>query len=391
MRSRVDLDIRLGWQAVNVPGQEPRSAEPLALFPREPREADSAPAGAGPPLWLLTLAACEGVPLTQTHALARAVVREAAERWPGWWDTEAVGPPYQEAELAPLELLDEGLRRLRLLRRRGDRLLATVRGKALAGDEPALLRALAADLGGGDLFGTTMAGLVLETLALEGDCGHDQLTSAAWSLVLRGGWRDRQGRIPTRADIDAVIKEVLWRGTGYGLIGRTLPGNRRTETCRFALTDAGRTAIAPFDPEVAEGGVCVFDAKLVGAGGVTVRFAVATHQHLTVVHEVLRQAFGWNDDHLYAFWLDGRFWSREGVALVRPGMPDADEPTADVPLSELDLSVGAKIAYIFDFGAEWRVELRVRERTGGDDGTYPRVLQRRGTAPRQYGWPEEDW
>jgi hypothetical protein len=58
------------------------------------------------------------MPLTQTHALARTVVREAAERWPRWWDAELFGAPYQEADLAVLGAVDEGLRRLRLVRLR---------------------------------------------------------------------------------------------------------------------------------------------------------------------------------------------------------------------------------------------------------------------------------
>jgi hypothetical protein len=118
---------------------------------------------------------------------------------------------------------------------------------------------------------------------------------------------------------------------------------------RYALSEIGRLAPAPVDEQGAAGDICVFDAKLVGAGGVTVRFALAAHQHLTVVHEVLQHAFDWDDDHLYAFWLDGRFWSREGVRLVSPGMAEPGEATADVPLAELGLTVGAKIAYVFDF------------------------------------------
>jgi hypothetical protein len=71
-----------------------------------------------PARWLLD-AAAGGVALTQTNALARAVVREAAERWPDWWDAELFGAPHREADLAVLSALHEGLRRLRLVRRRG--------------------------------------------------------------------------------------------------------------------------------------------------------------------------------------------------------------------------------------------------------------------------------
>jgi hypothetical protein len=54
-----------------------------------------------PLLWLLDQLAA-GVKLTQTGALPRVLVRAAAERYPDWWDTATVGPPYQEAELYPL-------------------------------------------------------------------------------------------------------------------------------------------------------------------------------------------------------------------------------------------------------------------------------------------------
>ncbi len=51
-----------------------------------------------PARWLLE-AGTGGIDLTQTHALARAVVREAAERWPHWWHAELFGPPHREADL----------------------------------------------------------------------------------------------------------------------------------------------------------------------------------------------------------------------------------------------------------------------------------------------------
>jgi hypothetical protein len=217
-----------------MPGQEPISPASMTLFPRESREPESVAVAAGPARWLLEMASQEGVPLTQTHALARALVREATERWPDWWDTDRFGPAYREAELAPLALLHEGLRRLRLVRRRGGRMLTTNRGKALAKDETALLRVLAADLGGGDPFGETMACLVVKTLALDGESIHDQLSEVAWQTVARGGWHDGHGNQPARVDVATVVSDVLWRGIGYGLIARTFPrGGRGAHPYRY--------------------------------------------------------------------------------------------------------------------------------------------------------------
>lgn len=66
-----------------------------------------------------------------------------------------------------------------------------------------------------------------------------------------------------------------------------------------------------------------------------------------------------------------------------PGAPDTDSKTADVPVDELRLKIGATIAYVFDYGDEWRVMLTLRERIIGAD-VIPRVSDRRGTAPPQY-------
>jgi hypothetical protein len=65
-----------------------------------------------------------------------------------------------------------------------------------------------------------------------------------------------------------------------------------------------------------------------------------------------------------------------------------------VPVDELRLQIGARIAYMFDHGDDWRVMLTLCERLDGPDA-MPRVSERRGTAPAQYPpvdadepWPE---
>ena len=105
------------------------------------------------------------MPLTVTYALARAVVREAAERWPVWWDAELFEPPHREAELPMLEELRDGLRRMKLVRRRARVLYATPLGRDLAADSDRLLRVLAADLGRGDPFTESVAAAMTDKLA----------------------------------------------------------------------------------------------------------------------------------------------------------------------------------------------------------------------------------
>jgi hypothetical protein len=121
---------------------------------------------------------------------------------------------------------------------------------------------------------------------------------------------------------------------------------------------------------------------LLDARGVRARLLVGDHKHLTTLHDAIQD--GWRDDHLYSFWLAGEFWGDQRTEFQRPGTPDGTSQTADVALAELDLAPGARLAYVFDYGDEWRVRLTLAEQTKPDGNAYPRVSERVGTAPPQY-------
>jgi hypothetical protein len=326
------------------------------------------------------------VALTATYALARAVVREAAERWPGWWDAELFGPPHREADLAVLGALHDGLRRLKLMRRRSRKLYTTPRGRKLVGDDAELLRVLIADLSGGDEFATMVAAVVLDKLATGAQLEHDDLARPALARARRERWQDGDGQLPGEREVSWVLSEVLWRGEAYGVIGRfPQDGESRFRRSQIVLTAAASVVLGARDERPSAGAiVLVFDAELVDVPDVRARIAVGLTQHLTALHDAIQESFQWCDDHLYSFWLDGRFWGEKDSEFVRPGTPDAESQTADVPLAELDLAIGAKIAYVFDYGDEWRVQLTLSGQTEADAGTYPRVLKRDGTPPPQY-------
>jgi hypothetical protein len=158
-----------------------------------------------------------------------------------------------------------------------------------------------------------------------------------------------------------------------------------------------------YDPE--DGAVpkqiYVFDAELVDFTDIRRMVAIRSSHTLDDLHHTLRAAFAWDDEHLYSFWLKGGFWARNGseythpfhAAQSNPLAPFAAGPapkSADVRLGRLKLRRGQRVAYVHDFGDEWRVALTLRQISADDGGAYPRLLEQVGDAPPQYPDLDED-
>ena len=134
-----------------------------------------------------------------------------------------------------------------------------------------------------------------------------------------------------------------------------------------------------------------FRAELLGWPGVVRTIAVADDQTLEQLHEALRIAFGWADPHLYSFWPSGKF--QDGDEYTTPwGLEErgANAKGADIPIAELELGKGTKIAYLFDYGDEWRVTLEVVDTWQIEDGAYPMLIEAEGPTPPQYPPLDED-
>ena len=342
--------------------------------------------------WLLTAGLEGGIGLTKTHALRRSVVREAAERWPGWWNHELFGPPHREAELPVLEMTHAGVRRLRLMRRRREIIFTTARGRELLADPEALLLLLHADMGAADDFEGDAWPLLEAVLLVEGSFEAHRLTEVVQPTLHVQGWRAEEGQPFDEFSLWNALHPMVSRAEGYGLLER----DARDRGLRLSLTGAGQAmasaahGLARTVP--ARGNTAlIFNADLLNVSGVHARLSVLERQHLTAVHDAIQEAFGWYDDHLYSFFLDGSFFSdAPGAELTTPEAPDEGVPTADVPLSQFELHTGQKIAYVFDFGDDWRVRLSVERRVEAEAGSYPRVLEVRGTPPPQYAPLDED-
>ena len=125
-----------------------------------------------------------------------------------------------------------------------------------------------------------------------------------------------------------------------------------------------------------------FATRLAAVPVVRRTIALLATQTLDDLHHAVRSAHGWDDDHLYSFWLKGRYWADDGSEYTHPihaEMPDplarytgaASKKSAAIALTRLRLKPGQQVAYVFDFGDEWRVDIRL-DRIVAAGQFYPR-------------------
>jgi len=110
---------------------------------------------------------------------------------------------------------------------------------------------------------------------------------------------------------------------------------------------------------------------------------LSSHFTLYDLHEAIQKAFAFEDDHMYAFFMDGKKWSSNRAFYS----PDAEETlvVTEARLGDLELSVGQKFIYLFDFGDEWEFAVTVKEIQPIDTHLEePQVIASKGKSPEQY-------
>jgi hypothetical protein len=120
----------------------------------------------------------------------------------------------------------------------------------------------------------------------------------------------------------------------------------------------------------------------VSLGKVWRTIALSSEDTLHDLHRAIQRAFKFDEDHLYAFFMDNRRWS--DYSFEHPYSEDA--PSADeVLIGDLDLIVNQSILYLFDFGDEWTFDVRLVEiRTDEPLLPTPKIVERKGRSPEQY-------
>lgn len=106
------------------------------------------------------------------------------------------------------------------------------------------------------------------------------------------------------------------------------------------------------------------------------------------LHEMILDAYDFDYDHLYAFYLDGQKWSDDCISSPHDigRYPEAD----DVFIGDIGLVVEQQLLYLYDFGDEWTFQVKVEGIEEGEPEPFdPFIKESKGDAPQQYFYEEE--
>ena len=122
------------------------------------------------------------------------------------------------------------------------------------------------------------------------------------------------------------------------------------------------------------------------------RIELRGDQTLLDLHYIIQEAFGWDDDHLYSFFLSGQRWD-ERSEYSGP-WSETGRNVALHRLESLHLRPGQEFLYLFDYGDDLEHIVKVESvQVGGVQPrrSYPRITEREGKSVPQYDdWSEED-
>ena len=107
------------------------------------------------------------------------------------------------------------------------------------------------------------------------------------------------------------------------------------------------------------------------------RLLVSSDSTIADLHGTLQLAFGWSDNHLHRFLIQGKQY---GIAYLG-GMTFRDDPRL-VTLSDLGLRLREKFFYEYDFTDQWRHSIRLEAILPPEPGRfYPVCIGGKRAAP----------
>jgi hypothetical protein len=110
---------------------------------------------------------------------------------------------------------------------------------------------------------------------------------------------------------------------------------------------------------------------------------IAADQTLEDLHLMIQQAFDWNDDHLYSFFMSGRVYDQ--ASEIGSPWSETARHTQQVTIDSLGLKIHSRFLYFFDYGDSHEFDVQVKQiNAAAPKGSYPRLIAQHGQAPPQY-------
>lgn len=155
----------------------------------------------------------------------------------------------------------------------------------------------------------------------------------------------------------------------------------------------------------------IFKVKLKHDKRVWRKIEVLGSQTLDDLHMAIQEAFDFDADHLYSFFMSGKAWDDSDFeyyhpdaapqtplekkmetifSLIRGSHPELRVPATRMRIESLNLKPKQKFLYLFDYGDEWRFEVEFLREGFPEKTDYPRIIDSRGEAPQQYTDYEEE-
>jgi len=110
-----------------------------------------------------------------------------------------------------------------------------------------------------------------------------------------------------------------------------------------------------------------------------------SHKHtLEDLHQYIQEAFDFDNDHLYSFFMDGKRYSDD---VYNSSFGDVPPYAYEAVIGKLGLYRGKKILYFFDFGDSWEFLVQlVAIDENEKEFKKPIITEIKGDAPPQYGY-----
>jgi len=116
--------------------------------------------------------------------------------------------------------------------------------------------------------------------------------------------------------------------------------------------------------------------------GVWRKIKLSSNHTLEDLHLMIQKAFDFDNDHMYAFYMDMKPFSDNAY-----NCPESDKGpyTDEAVIGDIEIFTKQEFMYLFDFGDQWIFSVKLEEILENEkEITEPIIIDRKGESPEQY-------